>query len=371
MKHVFLFLIITFSLSAYGQDLKEANELIENFQFEKALSILLQLNDSFNIHIPLQRGYCYSRLGNYKSAIESYRHVLQLDSSNRAALNQLGQLYSKSNQYNQAEECYNKLIDIDSLNSFYYKQYASLAASANNDSLAVILYTKTVSLNPRDMESFASLGNILLESEKYIELDSVINRALEADSLQAAILQLKAKSAFNQHQYKKVISTVKKILERNDTQPIHARLLGISYFQLDDYEKTVQCMNYLLLTGLKSDWVYYYLGASYRELNDLPKSIDAMNKAIEAGISENIGIYYSQLAKSYEENKDFKNAIHYYQAAYEKSKTKILLYHLARSYDIYFKDKSTAIAFYKRYLASDDTIKLAREYAKRRLDSLE
>jgi hypothetical protein len=96
-----------------------------------------------------------------------------------------------------------------------------------------------------------------------------------------------------------------------------------------------------------------------------------MSRAIESGISENIEVYYSQLARTYEEAKDYKNAIHYYQAAYEKSKTKILLYDLARNYDVYFKDKSTAIAYYKRYLASDDTIKLAREYAKRRLDMLE
>ena len=371
MKRILTLLLVSFALFVNGQELKEANELIENFQFEKALTVLSQLNDSSDIHIPLQSGYCYSRLGNYKSAIESYRHALQLDPSNRVALNYLGQIYSRSNQYTLAEECYNKLISIDSLNGFYYKQYASLAASANLDSLAATLYSKTLKLNPKDMESYSSLGNIFLESENYLELDSMIGRALTVDSLQASILLLKAKSELGQHKYKEVIATVKKILERSDTQPIHARLLGISYFQVNEYEKVVQCMNYLLLTGVKSDWVYYYLGASYRELNDLPKSIEAMNKAIDAGISENIGIYYSQLAKAYEESKDYKNAIHYYKAAYEKSKSKILLYHLARNYDVYFKDKAAAIGYYKRYLASDDTIKLAREYSKRRLDSLE
>ncbi len=371
MKRILTLLLVTFTLSAQGQELTEANELIENFQFEKALTVLSQLNDSSNIHIPLQSGYCYSRLGNYKSAIESYKRVLQFDSANRIALSQLGQIYSRNNQYTMAEDCYKKLIRIDSLNSYYFKQYASLAASANIDSLANVLYSKTLSLNPRDIESYSSLGNILLESEDYHQLDSIVIRALKVDSLQSSILLLKAKSELAQHKYKKVIATVNKLLEHNDTQPVYVRLLGISYFQTNDYEKVVQCMNYLLLTGVKSDWVYYYLGASYRELNDLPKSIEAMSEAIDAGISDNIGIYYQQLAKAYEENKDYKNAIHYYQAAYEKSKTKILLYHLARSYDIYFKDKSTAIAYYKKYLASDDTIKLAREYSKRRLDSLE
>jgi tetratricopeptide (TPR) repeat protein len=148
-------------------------------------------------------------------------------------------------------------------------------------------------------------------------------------------------------------------------------MLGISYFQLNEFSKTVECMNYLLMSGMKNEWIYYYLGVSYRELNKIPESIDAMTKAIGEGISDSIGIYYSQLAKSYEESKDYKKAIYYYQAAYESSKSNILLYHLARNYDVYFKDKSTAIAYYKRYLATDDTIKLAREYSKRRLNVLE
>jgi len=359
------------SLSVCAQDLQEANELIENFQFEKALSVLSQLNDTSDIHVPLQKGYCYSRLGNFNDAINSYERALTIDSVNKIALNQLGQVYSKTNRFDQAEECFKKLIDIDSLNSFYFKQYAALLSAINRDSIAGLFYKKTLQLNPKDVDSSISWGNILLEAEDYFVLDSLVGTALSIDSLQPGVLLLKAKSQMAQHKYKATVATVKKILESNDTQPIHARLLGISYFQLKNYEKTIECMSFLLLGGIKSEWVYYYLGASYKELGDIPKSIDWMNKAIESGISENIEIYYSQLAKSYEDAKDYKNAIHYYQAAYEKSKTKIILYHLARNYDTYFKDKSSAIAYYKRYLASDDTIKLAREYAKHRLRVLE
>jgi tetratricopeptide (TPR) repeat protein len=95
-----------------------------------------------------------------------------------------------------------------------------------------------------------------------------------------------------------------------------------------------------------------------------------MNKAIDEGITENIGTYYTQLARAYEDKKDYKNAIHYYHAAYEKSKSKILLYHLARNYDVYYKDKSTAMAYYRQYLASNDTIRIAKEYSRHRLNTL-
>ncbi|HTH55627.1 MAG TPA: tetratricopeptide repeat protein [Cyclobacteriaceae bacterium] len=371
MKYVLALSLFLCGLSLAAQDLKEANELIENFQFEKALAVLKPLPDTSDIHVSLQKGYCYARLGNYSEAMQSYQRALVIDSINKVALNQLGQVYAKTNRFDQAEMCYKKLIGIDSSNSFYFKQYAVLASSTNRDSIAGLFYKKALQLNPKDVESSISWGNILLEADNYFTIDSLVSQALMYDSLQRGVMLLRAKSLMAQHRYKETVAVVNKILQRNDPQAIHARLLGICYFQLKKYDNTIEWMNFLLLSGVKSEWVFYYLGASYQELGDIPKSIESMNKAIESGISDNIEIYYSQLAKSYEDAKDYKNAIRYYQAAYEKSKTKILLYHLARNYDVYFKDKSSAIAYYKRYLASDDTIKLARQYAKHRLRVLE
>ena len=156
MKHLAIFSIVVCGLSVCAQDLKEANELIENFQFEKALTVLSQLNDTSDIHVPLQKGYCYSRLGNFNEAIESYKKALAIDSVSRVALNQLGQVYSKTNRFVQAEECYKKLIGIDSLNSFYFKQYAALLSATNRDSIAALFYKKTLQLNPKDVDSSIS-----------------------------------------------------------------------------------------------------------------------------------------------------------------------------------------------------------------------
>jgi tetratricopeptide (TPR) repeat protein len=366
---VLLFLIAPFHF-CNAQDLKQVEDLVNSYQFEKALTILSNPSDTSDARIPLQRGYCYYRLGNFKNAIQCYQQALQRDSTNRIALIQLGQLYSRNNRFSEAKMCYERLIVIDSTSSYYFKQYGSLATTVNDIPLAIDLYSRTLSLNPNDLETYSLLGNILLDTEEYTRLDSLLTRGLQLDSLQSPLLLLKAKSQMGQQHYRGAIATVGKLISRNDTLPAYARLLGISYFQLDQYKKVIQCMNYLLNADQKNDWIYYYLGVSYRELNDLPRSIDYMNKAIDEGITENIGTYYSQLARAYEDKKDFKNAIHYYHAAYEKSKSKILLYHLARNYDVYYKDKSTAIAYYRQYLASDDTIRIAKEYSRHRLNTL-
>jgi len=283
---------------------------------------------------------------------------------------QLGQLYARNNQVDKAKTCFEKLIALDSTNSFYFKQYASFESSINDIGLAVKLYSKALVLNPSDFESYSSLGTMLLDLEAFQSLDGLLKKGLLLDSLQSSLLLLQAKSQMGQQQYREAVVTMGRLLAEHDTIPAYARLLGICYFQLSEYASVVKCMNFLLDSNLKSEWVYYYLGVSYRELHDLPRSVEYMDKAIEEGISDNIGTYYSQLARTFEEKKDYKNAIHYYKAAYEKSKSKILLYHLARNYDVYYKDKSTAIAYYRQYLSSDDTIKIAKEYSRHRLNRL-
>jgi tetratricopeptide (TPR) repeat protein len=129
-------------------------------------------------------------------------------------------------------------------------------------------------------------------------------------------------------------------------------------------------MEYLLGKQIKADWIYYFLGTAYQQVGDPLKAIEYLNLAVEEGISDNIGTYYTQLASAYEEARDFKNAIRNYKAAYETTKTDILLYHLARNYDVYYKDKTQAQIYYRKYLDSGDTIRLAQEYSRQRLNTL-
>ena len=184
MKRLLIaFLTMTFHFSI-SQDLKQVDELVNNYQFEKALTMLANIADTTDVRVPLQRGYCYYRLGNFKNAIQFYNEALRLDSTNRSALIQLGQLYSRSNRFNEAKMCYERLILIDSTSSYYFKQYAALATSVNDIPLAIDLYCQILLLNPNDIESYSLLGNIFLDTEEYLRLDTLIANGLKQDSIQ-------------------------------------------------------------------------------------------------------------------------------------------------------------------------------------------
>lgn len=347
----------------------QADSLMTNFQFEKALNIL-QRADSVDKDILLRLGQCNFRLGASGGAIDPFERVLHLDSANITALNHLGQLYARDGDFTKALSCFVKLIQLDSANAYYFKQAGAMATRLNAISRAQQWYTQALRLNARDTESSVALANTLMVMEQYESVDSIVQAAMILEPTFKPLILLNARSAFEQRQYRTVVTTLNRLLESTDTTASTARLLGISYFHLGEYEKLISCMQFLVTNKYDFEWVYYYMGVAFRELGDAKGSVSWLKLAVEKSISENTSVYYAQLGQSYEGAGDHPAAIKAYRAAYEFSKDGILLYHLARNYDVYYKDKSTAVAYYQRYLESDDTIRLAREYAKKRMQDM-
>ncbi len=362
------FLLMPFAFAQVSEATRQADYLINNYQFEKALLALEAVEDS-SISVLQRKAYCYSRLGHVDKARAFYLKVVQQDSLNRSALQQLGLLFVKNEEFDAARDCFGKLTELDSTNSYYFKQLANVLAETEDVLGAVVNYVSALELNPMDVEAYTGVSEVLIAMEQFPTADSILTVGLEKTGNKRIELML-ARVKLDEEQYDLVIRHVNHVLEKNDTTTVEARLLGLSYHETHDYHKAIQCMRFLETRGVKSDWMYYYMGSSYHHLGDHKNSIPALTAAIDQGISDNIGVYHMQLAMAYEQAHDHKNAIKYYQAAYEYSKSDILLYHLARNYDEYYEDKTNAVRYFKKYLKTDDTVKVARQYAKYRLHQL-
>lgn len=91
---------------------------------------------------------------------------------------------------------------------------------------------------------------------------------------------------------------------------------------------------------------------------------------MKKSISLNLKIYYSELAESFEQLGNYGEAIRALRFGYNYSKDDIFLYKLARNYDIYYKDKTTALLHYQKYLESKDTNKRIKELARKRMQEM-
>lgn len=346
----------------------KADSLMALHQYNRALRLLWRC-DTTDIDVLLRMGSCSVNQGAVSEAIRPYRAILAIDSGNVTALNQLGLLYTRRYDFKEAMACFFKLHQADARNSYYCKQIAALALRQEKPELAAYWYRKTISFNPSDIEACVALGKILIAQKNFGGVDSVAMQGLSVEPDFPPLQMLLAESAFMQGRYEAVTFLLNKMVT-TDTTAAQARLLGLSYYHLNQYAENIQCMNFLIQHHQEHPWTFYYKGVSLKALDDYPASVEALQLAIDGSIPPSLGTYYFQLGDAQEKRGNYTDAINHYRTAYQYSADPIMLYHLARLYDLYYQDRTVAVRHYKLYLASNDSTFAARKYARSRLNEM-
>ena len=115
------------------KDFKNAQKLIYSKKYEKAIDILISLEDKKPIGF--SKADLYNYLGfatrkknnpNYEDAEEYYLSALSIDANHIGALEYLGELYIETDRLGQAEELLTKLGAVAGKNSVEYKELFDL-----------------------------------------------------------------------------------------------------------------------------------------------------------------------------------------------------------------------------------------------------
>jgi len=115
------------------KDFKNAQKLIYSKKYEKAIDILISLEDKKPIGF--SKADLYNYLGfatrkknnpNYEDAEEYYLSALSIDANHIGALEYLGELYFETDRLGQAEELLIKLGAVAGKNSVEYKELFDL-----------------------------------------------------------------------------------------------------------------------------------------------------------------------------------------------------------------------------------------------------
>lgn len=355
-------------------DCTEGNRLLVNFQFAEALEQfeICCSSEPTNTGCLRKIALCNYRLGRYPKAVHYNQLILERDSGNVTAKNQLAAIFSKQGYHDEARQQFIELVAIDPNNSYYYEQIASLSRSMGDLGTAVAGYEKVHSLDPKNLEAIIQLARIYQQLEMHTAADTLIASGLALDTINPKLLMYAAQSAYKQKNYDGVISSLNQLLySTQDTSVYALKLLGISYFHTQETERAIVALEHAVQKEDDSEIVHYYLGLAYGDSGDVEKSIHHFELAIDQGMSDNLPAYYTNLAIAFEEKGMFSESIRAYQAAYKNSKDKILLYHLARNYDSFYEDKKIALKYYEKYMAANDTDNVRfKDYTQHRITEL-
>jgi len=332
--------------------------LFKNYKYSEALEYF---NNCYSINknekkCLLKLAECNYRLGNYTKAKNNFKHLVSIDSTDIFSLNQLALIYNYESNYRKAIMYYEDIIKIDSTNSYYYTQLGQLYKRAENVPVSVEYYNKALQINPKNTQVINELANFYLNIGLFAKADSFVNDGIIIDSTNIRLLTTRTKILYRQQKYDKAVKQINSILDQTkDTSSLLLRLLAISTFNLKEYKFAIVLLEKIVSQKEESEVIYYFLGKSYLEAGENKKSVFYFNKALEEGISGNVSTYYFNIAYIQEKQGKYLKAAKNFKEAYHYSKEKILLYKIAKNYDMAFKDKKPALNYYKKYIKQNDS----------------
>lgn len=371
MRILFLIAILLTVPKIEAQDI---DSLIADYQFSKAKKVLashIKKGDS-SVQALNKFGFCQKQLGETSLAIETYEHSLIKDSLQIVPRIQLSKLYQSQGLLAKAINLYSKVVLLDSNNSYFLKKYATLLRQALLPQVAIGIYQKAIAINPKDEESKLSLIKCYEEANQIKEASILCDSFLLMHSDNDRFQYQSAKLAYSLKNYEKAVKALQASSHiKGDTNLIERKLLAVSFFHLKNYETAIPLLEDVIANTDKNEVMFYYLGLSYKHIGRLELAEQNLNKAIDEGTSENLASYYTNLAIIQEGNGNHFAAIKAFQKSYKMTESPILLYHLARNYDLYYKDKGTAMRYYEKFLqANDSTQEVFTNYSKYRLTEL-
>lgn len=361
MRFILISLLLLLSFQAFSQEPDPFDARIDSLmQFHQYNLVIIELSNKTELNPNHQKALAEAQLrsGRLFAALNSYEKLYQVDRNQLYLLKQAG-IQEKLDEELEALKIYNQLNQIEPDNAYYWKLTARSAMKNQEYPMALAAYKNALDRQAEDLEVIDELATLLSNMGFPKAADSLLLEGLSIAPKAKFLKKSRLKVLYKLKDYKEIVSISEKLFQEGDSSLMIQKVAGIANYHQENYQTSIELLLTVVEVESKSDFLHYYLGLAYREAGNTRDATKMLEKAIDFGVTDNLGNYYTQLAVGYEEAGEIANAIKAYQAAYKESKNKILLYHLARNYDLFYKDKKVALTYYERYLDEKDT---ANEY---------
>lgn len=328
------------------------------------------LTDSTNIDLLMFRAKSQVARGDQSAAKSDLAKIIQKDTTNESALYMLANIYEQQEFLARASKYYSMLNKVAPDNGIYYRKNGRIHQAFGDLPSAFRLYAKAHACNSKDVLAIKAMAELCVENDQLILADSLIRKAVELDPENIGIQYQLATVKYKLKQHDTVIQVLKPVSFKVDLPYYYHKMLGYAYLQSDSFDQSIFYLQKALNKDRNPEKTHFYLANAFEQLDDDEAAKYHMEQAIEHGMSPDLDLYYRQMARMSDQSKDFKSAIGYYQKAYELNQDPVLLYYLARASDIYYKDKSIAIRYYRKYIQSKHNYATYVQYARDRMTYL-
>ncbi len=320
----------------------------------------------------LLMGKVYEGLGNMPGARQMYSDVLKQDSLNRSARLNLAAVYFQENNFRKAEVLYHGLLKDEPGNAYFLRKTGICQFRAKQFQKAVNTLGKALRENEQDVISAFYLGNAYLKLKQLpTALQATLN-GLRVHPKNRRLLKLKADILFVQNDFNQAATVYRNLVLHYDVSADVYKKLGLSSYYINRFPQAMLAFKKALRADSTDAVSFYYLALVHKKLGNYNESIPLFNKAVHLLIPDYLPDVYAQLADSYDNQNQYREAIYAYKQALQLApERKIYLFFIASLYDRFYKDKQMALDQYQRFLEqAPQADKRYTEYALERMKAL-
>jgi tetratricopeptide (TPR) repeat protein len=378
--YLFSIIFVCISIASFAQQTDKSGDalLLEYYQNQRFADALNYLKKTYpepitDIKTLSSLAYTSQMAGKLADAEGYYLRIFQKDSTSISLLFNLGNLNLRRGNNGKALIYFKKILQKDSTNFNVYKQLAAISFNTGDLKSDSGYLQKASQINPIDPDVAADLAMIFINQKSYPKADTIISKALAADTANLLLLHQKAVVNYRLEKFPQTITICQQLIMGGAISGDVINMLGISYFMVKQYKQCISAFEILETNKTASETSYYYTAMSYKALHDQDMAIVYLNKAIKEAISSNVDSYYSEMGDSYEKIHQLSKAVNAYQKSLLYNNKPIITYYLlANLYDSELKNKANAAKYYRKYIKTNPPKKQSTyvTYAKSRLKEL-
>ena len=346
-----LFLLQTGLAQSASVDKIKLMEYFQNQQYEESIQYLQPVlaNHSFNTQILGYLGYANYMNDNFADAEKYYKKVIATDSNNVSANQYLAAINNNSDP-DAAQVYTRRLMALQPNKAIHYRTMGALLKTTKQKDSALTYYNHAYQISPADFRNATALAEILIEKKNFATADSILEAALQKDSLNITCLRLRIRSAHEAKDYQNAILPGERLMRLGDVSLNALTQLALSYYNLKLYSNTVTVCDYMLQNQMEIESVYYYEARACAKLKEYAKSNDLLQTCLAKAISTNAEMYYYNLGQNYEAINQFNLAVKQYDTAFYLFKDPLMKYYCGQIYETNLKNEKQARKYYMQYL---------------------
>jgi len=347
--------LLLFTVHTKAQDNIDKALLMDYFQeqqFDKAIQYL-----EGTVKVQQANGLAllasaYYQSGQLAQAEKNYNLVLAQDSNHIPALQALGNIARQQKQPATAFIHFEKLVKLRPANAIYYKQLGLICEDIAGMQDSAFTYMLTsYQLNQKDVTVISFLCAEFMAKKDYGSADSILKQYMLFDSTQVSIIAQVMKVSYLRKDFSTATMYGERLLSMGVVDPMAAIYLAVSYYSLKKYDSCALVYDKMMtLAHASPETLTYYAGLAHARMKNYEKSNALIQECIDQAKSKSLDSYYATLADNYEQMRQFRKAIVYYDTSYYLFKDPMRQYGIGRIYEQHLQDPLNAKKHYRQYV---------------------